>query len=41
MKNHFDIHYVKRILAIAFPIMLSNLISQLQMLIDRVFIGPP
>ena len=39
MKNHFDIHYVKRILAIAFPIMLSNLISQLQMLIDRVFIG--
>ena len=36
MKNHFDIHYIKRILAIAFPIMLSNLISQLQMLIDKV-----
>ena len=31
--------YVKKILAIAIPIMLSNLISQLQMLIDKVFIG--
>ncbi len=31
--------YIKKILAIAIPIMLSNLISQLQMLIDRVFIG--
>ncbi|MCR5673342.1 MAG: MATE family efflux transporter [Lachnospiraceae bacterium] len=31
--------YIKKILAIAVPIMLSNLISQLQMLIDRVFIG--
>ncbi len=31
--------YVKKILAIAIPIMLSNLISQLQMLIDRIFIG--
>ncbi len=31
--------YVGKILAIAIPIMLSNLISQLQMLIDRVFIG--
>ena len=30
---------IKRILAIAIPIMLSNLISQLQMMIDRVFIG--
>ena len=31
--------YIKKILAIAIPIMLSNLISQLQMLIDRIFIG--
>lgn len=31
--------YLGKILAIAVPIMLSNLISQLQMLIDRVFIG--
>ncbi len=31
--------YAKKILAIAIPIMLSNLISQLQMLIDRIFIG--
>lgn len=31
--------YIRKILAIAIPIMLSNLISQLQMLIDRVFIG--
>lgn len=31
--------YIKRILVIAVPIMLSNLISQLQMLIDKVFIG--
>lgn len=31
--------YIKKILAIAVPIMLSNLISQLQMLIDKVFIG--
>lgn len=34
MKKH-----VRRILAIAIPIMLSNLISQLQMIIDRIFIG--
>ncbi|MBO4902727.1 MAG: MATE family efflux transporter [Lachnospiraceae bacterium] len=31
--------YTRRILAIAVPIMLSNLISQLQMMIDRIFIG--
>ncbi len=31
--------YIKKILTIAIPIMLSNLISQLQMLIDRIFIG--
>ncbi|MCR5283430.1 MAG: MATE family efflux transporter [Lachnospiraceae bacterium] len=31
--------YIKRILVIAVPIMLSNLISQLQMVIDRIFIG--
>ncbi len=30
---------IKRILMIAVPIMLSNLISQLQMLIDKIFIG--
>ena len=34
MKDH-----IKKILLIAVPIMLSNLISQLQMMIDRVFIG--
>lgn len=34
MKN-----YIRKILVIAIPIMLSNLISQLQMLIDRIFIG--
>ena len=32
-------HYMKRILAIAIPIMLSSLISELQMVIDRAFIG--
>ena len=32
-------NYIKRILAIAVPIMLSSLISELQMMIDRVFIG--
>ncbi len=31
--------YTRKILAIAIPIILSNLISQLQMLIDRIFIG--
>ena len=31
--------YIKKILAIAIPIMLSSLISELQMLIDRIFIG--
>ena len=31
--------YIKKILAIAIPIMLSSLISELQMLIDRMFIG--
>ncbi len=31
--------YIKSIFAVAVPIMLSNLISQLQMLIDRIFIG--
>ena len=29
--------YLKRLLIIAVPIMLSNLISQVQMLIDRIF----
>ena len=31
--------YIRKILVIAIPIMLSNLISQLQMMIDRIFIG--
>lgn len=31
--------YLRRLLVIAVPIMLSNLISQLQMLIDRIFLG--
>ncbi len=31
--------YIKKILVIAVPIMLSNLISELQMMIDRIFIG--
>ena len=31
--------YTRRILYIAIPIMLSNLISQLQLMIDRIFIG--
>ncbi len=32
-------HYSKRILIIAVPIFLSNLISQVQMLIDKIFLG--
>ena len=32
-------NYIKRILAIAIPMMLSSLISELQMVIDRAFIG--
>lgn len=31
--------YLRRLLGIAVPIMLSNIISQLQMLIDRIFLG--
>lgn len=31
--------YIKKILVIAIPIMLSSLISELQMMIDRIFIG--
>ena len=31
--------YLRKLLIIAVPIMLSNLISQLQMLIDRIFLG--
>lgn len=31
--------YLKRLLTLAVPIILSNLISQLQMMIDRVFLG--
>ena len=32
-------NYIKRIIAVALPIALSNLVSQLQLLIDRMFIG--
>ncbi len=32
-------NYLRRLLVIAVPIMLSNVISQLQMLIDRIFLG--
>ena len=39
MRNTIKLDYIKRILVIAIPLMLSNLISQLQMLIDRIFIG--
>ncbi|MBO4375051.1 MAG: MATE family efflux transporter [Lachnospiraceae bacterium] len=39
MKKIIKTDYIRRILMIAVPIVLSNLISQLQMLIDRVFIG--
>ena len=39
MRKIFNIGYIKKILVIAVPVMLSNLISQLQMLIDRIFIG--
>lgn len=38
MKMKYKTIY-KRLLALAVPIMLSNLISQLQMLIDRIFLG--
>lgn len=31
--------YLRRLLIIAVPIMLSNIISQIQMLIDRIFLG--
>lgn len=31
--------YMKRLLIIAVPIMLSNIIAQLQMIIDRIFLG--
>ncbi|MCR5128454.1 MAG: MATE family efflux transporter [Lachnospiraceae bacterium] len=39
MKTQLNQNYIKRILTIAIPIMLSSLISQLQMMIDRIFIG--
>lgn len=39
MRKIINIGYIKKILVIAVPVMLSNLISQLQMLIDRIFIG--
>ena len=31
--------YLRRLLIIAVPIMLRNVISQIQMLIDRIFLG--
>ncbi len=39
METKVKRNYIKKILLIAIPIMLSNLISQLQMLIDRIFIS--
>ena len=41
MKGHlkeFKLYY-GRLLAIAVPLILSNIINQLQMLIDRIFLG--
>ena len=38
MKANYK-EYYRRLLIIAVPIMLSNIISQLQMLIDRIFLG--
>lgn len=35
----FQKQYLRRLLLLAVPIMLSNVIAQLQMLIDRVFLG--
>lgn len=32
-------YYKKRLLAIAIPLMLSNLVSQLQLMIDKIFLG--
>lgn len=37
--NDNNKEYLRRLLVIAVPILLSNLISELQMLIDRVFLG--
>ena len=39
MRRMISYDYIKKILVIAVPLMLSSLISQLQMLIDRIFIG--
>ena len=38
MKTNYK-EYLRRLLSIAVPIMLSNIIGQLQMLIDRIFLG--
>lgn len=38
MKNNYK-QYLRRLLIIAVPIILSNIIVQLQMLIDRIFLG--
>lgn len=38
MKTEYKV-YIRRLLIIAVPIMLSNVISQIQMLIDRIFLG--
>lgn len=38
MKTNYK-EYLRRLLGIAVPIMLSNIIGQLQMLIDRIFLG--
>ena len=31
--------YGKRLLILAFPIIMNNIIAQLQMIIDRIFLG--
>ena len=38
MKENYK-EYFKRLLIIAVPLILGNIINQLQMLIDRVFLG--
>ena len=39
MQLEKEIIYLRKLLIIAVPIIMSNIISQLQMLIDRIFLG--
>ena len=39
MKELFKTEYKNKLVKIFVPIMLSNLISQIQMFIDRIFLG--